>query len=327
MREYFHQQQGVQLREHAARVLPRLSTALQIEVVLHCHAHWLDKIWFLRDVEELCRVRLAMTMTARVLAPGEVAPRGLLYVISRGLVLFGGHVLTHGMAWGDDVLLREPTYYLPFLARAMSYVDAYTLGKETLARVLAAFPGSIQRVRRHTIFLALRRHLIVAARDVKAQRKGGRRDFIDRVHDAATGAARHAQLQSVNMAAQLEQASLRGSSPPTSPGHNRRRAGGSLHDPAHEEVRGLREDVRRLQHTVEGLATRESSLQQTIEQLAASVATLVNTGGMGKAAPLPRRAPTISAARAATRLRLSPKLGSEEKGEGDAGRDGHGDGA
>ena len=48
MREYLNQQKGVQLRAHAAKALPALSPALQIEVVLHCHRHWLDKVSTMR---------------------------------------------------------------------------------------------------------------------------------------------------------------------------------------------------------------------------------------------------------------------------------------
>ena len=33
-----------------------------------------------------------------------------LYVITRGLVLYGGRVLTRGAAWGDDVILSDPRY-------------------------------------------------------------------------------------------------------------------------------------------------------------------------------------------------------------------------
>ena len=132
MRQYIYQQKGVQLQEHASKSLPRLSTALQIEVILHCHRHWLDAIWFFKDIEEICRVRLAMSMTSQVLAPGEVAPQRQLYVISRGLVLFGGRVLSRGMTWGDDVLLTDPRYFLPHLARAMSYTDVIILSSDTL---------------------------------------------------------------------------------------------------------------------------------------------------------------------------------------------------
>ena len=93
---------GVQLHEHAEKAIPNLSPALQIEVILHCHRHWLDSIWFLRDIEEICLVRLAMSMSHRVLAPGEVAPLRSLYVISRGLVLFGGRVMSAGKCWGGE---------------------------------------------------------------------------------------------------------------------------------------------------------------------------------------------------------------------------------
>ena len=43
-------------------------------------------------------MRLAMGMSSRVLAPNEVAPLRHMYVVSRGLVLFGGRVLSQGMA-------------------------------------------------------------------------------------------------------------------------------------------------------------------------------------------------------------------------------------
>ena len=92
-------------------------------MVLYCHRHWLDAIWFLKDLEEITLVRLAMAMNPKVFSPGEVAPLRTLYVVARGLVLYGGRVLSTGMTWGDDVILTDKRYFLPFLARAMTYVD------------------------------------------------------------------------------------------------------------------------------------------------------------------------------------------------------------
>ena len=37
-------------------------------------------------------MRLAMAMRPRVFSPNEVAPQRLLYVLRRGLVLYGGRV-------------------------------------------------------------------------------------------------------------------------------------------------------------------------------------------------------------------------------------------
>lgn len=45
------------------------------------------------------QVEVAMSLTPKVFAPGEVAPKGYLYVINRGLALYGARVLTAGKVW------------------------------------------------------------------------------------------------------------------------------------------------------------------------------------------------------------------------------------
>lgn len=212
LREYMHQQQGESLRKHATHhALERLSPALQIEVILHCHRHWLDKIWFLADTEELSRVRLAMSMESTVLAPGEIAPLGYLYVVTRGLVLFGGRVLMQGSSWGDDIILHNPDHHAHCRARAMSYVDAHTLSREVLVKVLSVFPAASEKVRRATIVLALRRHLVVAAKALRNKKMQGSvpksEDFLDRTHSAAckiTDKKDLERIKSVDMSIQLQ---------------------------------------------------------------------------------------------------------------------------
>ena len=100
-------------------------------MVLYCHRHWLDAIWFLKDLKEITLVRLAMAMNPKVFSPGEVAPLRTLYVVARGLVLYGGRVLSYGHMWGDDVILTDARYFLPHEARAMTYTDMHTLSRES----------------------------------------------------------------------------------------------------------------------------------------------------------------------------------------------------
>ena len=88
MRSYMHQQKGVLLREDAKRALPFLSPSLQIEVTLHVNRHWLDDVWFIKGLEPAVKVRLAMAMENKVLAPGEMAPLRYMYVIARGRIMF-----------------------------------------------------------------------------------------------------------------------------------------------------------------------------------------------------------------------------------------------
>ena len=173
LREYLHQQKPGQLRKYAERAIPVLSPTLQVEVLLHVHRMWLESTWFLRGLEPSCLVRLAREMVTQTLAPGEVAPMHNLYVVARGLVLYGGRVLSRGMSWGDDVILTDARYFLPFHARAMTYVDVNVLAADTLLQVLTMFPESHAVLRKKVLRLALKRHFIAAKRIIDAQQNGG----------------------------------------------------------------------------------------------------------------------------------------------------------
>lgn len=185
------------------------------QVIMHCNRHWLDAIYFLHGLDETCLVRLAMSMRPRVFSPNEVAPQRFLYVLQRGLVLYGGRVLTQGMPWGDDVILTDKRYFVPFLARAMTYVDVQCIAREELLDIVSAFPDSYKRLRKSAIKLALRRHLIEAARWVKEMGKDPQLalqgDFVDRVHTAAGTGRQHQESaqerrnKSVNIAVSLDQ--------------------------------------------------------------------------------------------------------------------------
>ena len=94
------------------------------------------------------------------------------------------------MCWGDDVLLTDPRYFLPYLARAMTYTDVYILSSDTLNHVISSFPASAALVRRATVLLAFRRHLIELAKirkeDVLKEKQKEKGDFLDQVHDLLT---------------------------------------------------------------------------------------------------------------------------------------------
>ena len=190
LRSFMHQQKGVQLQSDAKRTLPRISPALQVEVVLYIHRQWLGTIWFIRDLEAAVKVRLAMSMEPKVLAPGEVAPKRMLYVVQRGKVMFNGRILSRAMMWGDDVILSDPRYCLPCFARAIVYTDLTQLSGEKLAEVVSTYPESRVALRRSTILLALRRHIVMIAKEKQkamAIARGSKAgDFMDRVENAVT---------------------------------------------------------------------------------------------------------------------------------------------
>ena len=57
LRSFMHQQKDALVRDDAMRALPLLSTPLQIEVMLHVHRHWLEEVWFIRNLDDPVKVR------------------------------------------------------------------------------------------------------------------------------------------------------------------------------------------------------------------------------------------------------------------------------
>ncbi len=200
LRGFMHQQKLVQLHEDSKIALPHLSPALQVEVILWVESHWLQSIWFIRELEAPVKVRLAMSMLPKVLTPGEDAPNRHLYIISRGSVMFGGRVLGRGKAWGDDVVLLDTRAILPYLARALIYTDVVHISHGTFQEIVAVYPKSLRILRKHAIKLALRRVLVHLSKQAKmekdyelAKERLGRKakrgnDLMDRIFSAAESA-------------------------------------------------------------------------------------------------------------------------------------------
>ena len=231
-------------------------------------------------------MRIAMAMANRTLAPGEVAPMRHLYVVSRGLVLFGGKVLSYGHSWGDDVILTDARYFLPFLARAMTYVDIKYLSREALLDIVVAFPASAIRLRKRQIQLAFRRHVIQESRairdaDIGTHRRASKEDFLSRM-----SSEQQRKHTSTMIAAALEESahhrralSPNHVSPPhhgkNSPGGHLPIAAGVVHgaegqvdERMIQEMRGeMAEGLRKVQADVSGLHTAIAKLTATVEAI------------------------------------------------------------
>ena len=83
----------------------------------------LQKVKFLRDASPRFMIDLSMTLHAIVFAPADIAPRGYMYIVQRGIALYNGKVLTKGGTWGDDMILQSEALRLRATARAMNYLE------------------------------------------------------------------------------------------------------------------------------------------------------------------------------------------------------------
>ena len=164
LREYFHQTKHLQMSNAQNHLYRMMSPSLQGEVAWAANSKWLERIPFLQKCGTDFKVELAMQLTARVFAPGERAPGGHLYIINRGLALYGARVLTAGRIWGDDVILGSDQLRSRFCARAMNYLEAYTIDRDTLFAVAENYPKSYRAIRRCALLMAMKRRMALNVR-------------------------------------------------------------------------------------------------------------------------------------------------------------------
>ena len=146
LREYFQQTVHVRFTQQRSELLRNMSPSLRTEVVWLCNREWLSKIWFLKGASLPFLVQLSLKLTAQVFAPGEVAPRGRMYIVHRGVALYGGKVYGGGRVWGEDVILTSEHLQKEFSARALC---ARELEPEAGPALTAACTTDRARVRVH----------------------------------------------------------------------------------------------------------------------------------------------------------------------------------
>ena len=72
-------------------------------------------------------MQISLSLTPLVFTPGELAINGYLYIVHRGIALYGGRVLTSGKVWGEDCLIAASHLQRRWCARAMNYLEVCNL--------------------------------------------------------------------------------------------------------------------------------------------------------------------------------------------------------
>ena len=86
-----------------------------------------------------------------------------LYIVHRGVALYDGKVLRSGMMWGEDMILESDKLRRHVPACSMTYLEVFTLSRESLVEIAQAFPDSAMEIRKCAIRLALRRAVLYTA--------------------------------------------------------------------------------------------------------------------------------------------------------------------
>ena len=189
LREYLHQTKHLQIAAASKDLLGLLSPALQGEVTWAVNRKWLERVVFFKDTEPEFLVQIAMSLSPLVLTPGELAISGYLYIVHRGIALYGGRVLTSGKIWGEDCIMQNSHLQRRWCARAMNYLEVYLISRDDVLDIAASFPKTLRVIRRLAIRMAARRQFILAAKLMAAQQGlafGSGGSTFDRLLDQAT---------------------------------------------------------------------------------------------------------------------------------------------
>jgi hypothetical protein len=165
LREYFHQTRHLQIARANKLLIENMSPMLQGLVVWKINEKWLRHVWFLADAEDSFMVQLSLNLTAAVFAPAELCPQGYMYIVHRGIALYGGKVLTSGKVWGEDMILSSVHLRSKYAARCMTYVEVYMIGRDALINLAKRYPATLKLIRRSAFRLGFRREMIRRAQD------------------------------------------------------------------------------------------------------------------------------------------------------------------
>lgn len=147
-------------------------------------------VWFLKEAPSAFLLTLAKRIRPIIFAPSESAPPDQLYIIHRGLALYGGKVLRGGMVWGEDAcILTNVDLRSPYVARAMTFLECFSIDATDINETLSAFPDFAAVVRRRAVMLATRRAFMLEA---ERRRRGGR--VLAVTHDAQNLKAQVSQI-------------------------------------------------------------------------------------------------------------------------------------
>jgi hypothetical protein len=164
LREFIHE--TVHLRDVEARssLLAKLSPAMQGEVSLMVNSRWVAKVWYLKDGAELeLLIEIASRLKPQVFAPWEFVPGGAMYVLQRGVAIWGAKIQNPGSAFGTDVLLENRSLQLGFLAIATRYVWVLVIDGRGLMSAVSKFPASTERLLKMARKWTIRRAIVRAA--------------------------------------------------------------------------------------------------------------------------------------------------------------------
>jgi hypothetical protein len=173
LREFFFRTKHLRVAAENTELLEQMSPGLQAETLKLTSARWLPNVDFLHGTEGEFIAALILALHPMVFTPDDrVSPnRAELFVLHRGVALYGGKILQTGSVWGEDALLECEALRSRNHVKALTYLETNSVHRLVILRIAEGFPDSYARLRRFIGFLALQRQIVLMARIERTMRK------------------------------------------------------------------------------------------------------------------------------------------------------------
>ena len=173
LREFFFRTKHLRIATENTRLIQIMSPGLQAETLALTSKRWLRNVRFLHGCDPEFIASLVLSLRPTVFTPDDVIMPGYreLFVIHRGVALYGGKLLQAGSVWGEDVLLECEALRSRSCAKALTYLETNSISREMIFQIASRFPLSLQKLRRFVGFLALHRQVVVLAKIERAMRE------------------------------------------------------------------------------------------------------------------------------------------------------------
>ena len=160
LRDFFQRTPHLMTAKADRSLVVRMPLSLQGELLELVHEGWLDKVPFLyhQDARSPHLIaELVLSMAPAIFPPSDLAPPNRLYVVQKGIVVYGGANLSNGEIWGADCVLSTDYLRSRNTARAIGFLEVHYISREALLEIVARYPATHRRMRRFIAALAFRR--------------------------------------------------------------------------------------------------------------------------------------------------------------------------
>lgn len=143
LRDYFMRTQNLLIGQSDLNLVRRMPISLQGELLEQVHYAWLIKVPFLcrNEVRTPAMIaELVLRMEAAIFPPGDSTPKSRLYVIRKGVAVFGGVNMFAGSVWGEDCVLSAEYLRSRNSARAAAYLETSYMHRDTLLDIIGRHP-------------------------------------------------------------------------------------------------------------------------------------------------------------------------------------------